>query len=118
MYNRYCLLRDEKGYVDADVARMANITKSTFSDWKSGKSKPNAEKLLAISQCLETTVEFLMTGKDSDYVIEMAETDVALSNMSKRMKEYALKLSAMSEEKQKHVMDLIDLLENKNEENI
>lgn len=64
MYERYCKLRDAKGYKDADIARITEITKSTFTDWKNGKSKPNADKLLLIAKCLGTTVEYLMTGED------------------------------------------------------
>ena len=40
MYEIYCKLRDEKGCKDADVAKATGITKSTFSDWKNGRSKP------------------------------------------------------------------------------
>ena len=45
MYELYCKLRDEKGYKDSDVARLTGITKSTFSDWKSGRSNPKNDKL-------------------------------------------------------------------------
>ena len=45
MYEIYCKLRDERGLKDADVVRQTGITKSTFSDWKSGRSKPKNEKL-------------------------------------------------------------------------
>lgn len=45
MYERYCEIRDRKGYKDADVAKGASVTKSTFSDWKSGRSVPKNDKL-------------------------------------------------------------------------
>lgn len=45
MYTDYELIRDAKGYKDSDVASATGITKSTFSDWKSGRSKPKGEKL-------------------------------------------------------------------------
>ncbi len=63
MYERYCELRDKKGYKDSDISRLADITKSTFTDWKNGKSKPNAEKLIKIAKCLDTTVEYIVTGE-------------------------------------------------------
>lgn len=40
MYEIYCELRDARGMKDADVARETGITKSTFSDWKTGRSVP------------------------------------------------------------------------------
>ena len=45
MYEIYCKLRDEKGVKDADVARETEITKSTFTDWKNGRSVPGSEKM-------------------------------------------------------------------------
>nr|DAG79995.1 MAG TPA: Repressor protein CI [Caudoviricetes sp.] len=59
MYEIYCKLRDAKGLKDADVAKATGITKSTFSDWKSGRSKPNAEKLKKIADFLDTMTEYL-----------------------------------------------------------
>ena len=41
MYEIYCELRDARGMKDADVARETGITKSTFSDWKNGRSNPS-----------------------------------------------------------------------------
>lgn len=69
MYARYCKLRDSHGLKDGWVAKEAGITPSTFSDWKKGKSAPNAEKLVAIAKVLNTTVEYLVTGTES-YVVE------------------------------------------------
>ena len=63
MYERYCYLRDRKGYKDSDISKITEITKSTFTDWKNGKSKPNADKLIKIAKCLDTTVEYLVTGE-------------------------------------------------------
>lgn len=63
MYGRYCKLRDLKGLRDSDIAKMTGITQSTFSDWKKGKSAPNAQKLVAIARILETTVDYLVTGE-------------------------------------------------------
>ena len=39
MYEIYCKLRDSNGMKDSDVAKATGITKSTFSDWKNGRSK-------------------------------------------------------------------------------
>lgn len=64
MYERYCELRDSKKVKDSDVAKNTGITPSTFSDWKKGKSSPNADKLVKIAEYLGTTVEYLVTGSD------------------------------------------------------
>lgn len=52
MYEIYCKLRDEHGLKDADLVRETGITKSTFSNWKSGRSNPKNEKLQKIASFL------------------------------------------------------------------
>lgn len=63
MYGIYCKLRDSKGCKDADVAKATGITKSTFSDWKSGRSNPKDAKLQKIADYFGVSLEYLMTGK-------------------------------------------------------
>lgn len=64
MYEIYCRLRDERGLKDADVVRETKITKSTFSDWKSGRSKPKNDKLQKIADFFGVSIEYLMTGDE------------------------------------------------------
>ena len=64
MYEIYCKVRNQLGLKDADVARETGITKSTFSDWKNGRSCPKDEKLRKIANCLGVSVEYLKTGEE------------------------------------------------------
>jgi len=66
MYEIYCKLRDSFGYKDSDVARETGITKSTFSDWKSGRSTPKDEKLSKIAKLFGVSIEYLRTGKEPE----------------------------------------------------
>ena len=63
MYEIYCKLRDAKGMKDADVARETGITKSTFSDWKNGRSNPKDAKLQKIADLFGVSVEYIRTGR-------------------------------------------------------
>ena len=81
MYERYCKLRDNLGIKDSILAKDLNITASTFSDWKKGKSTPNADKLLKIARYLDTTVEYLMTGEEP----HTASGSFPLSEQEKRL---------------------------------
>lgn len=63
MYEIYCKLRDSNGLKDADVAKATGITKSTFSDWKNGRSKPKDEKLQKIADLFGVTTDYLRTGE-------------------------------------------------------
>lgn len=67
MYELYCKFRDKKGVKDSDVSKATGIPQSTFSDWKSGRSKPNTEKLIKIADYLDTLIEYLDEWK-SDIV--------------------------------------------------
>ncbi|WP_373263212.1 helix-turn-helix domain-containing protein [Hungatella hathewayi] len=65
MYEIYCKLRDSRGVKDADVVRETGITKSTFSDWKNGRSKPKNDKLQKIADYFGVSVDYLMTGEEN-----------------------------------------------------
>ena len=110
MYEVYQKLLDEKGLKNADVARATGISNMTLSDWKRGKSVPKSDKMRKIAEYLNVSVDYLMTGKEMEFAADMAEIDVTLSNMSERMKEYALRLNNLPSDKQELVMNLIDTL--------
>lgn len=80
MYEIYCKLRDSRGVKDSDVVKATGITKSTFSDWKSGRSKPKNDKLQKIAKYFDVTVEYLTDGKES---AEKEKTS-ALTNKDER----------------------------------
>ena len=77
MYEIYCKIRDERGLKDADVVRATGITKSTFSDWKSGRSNPKNDKLAKIADFLGVSVEYLRTGEEEDYYINPETAEMA-----------------------------------------
>lgn len=52
-YEKYAEIRDKKNLTDGKVAEIAGIGRSTFSDWKSGRSIPKLEKMQKISRALE-----------------------------------------------------------------
>ena len=120
MYERYCYLRDNKKVKDADVARNTGIPKSTFSDWKSGKSAPKQDKLQKIADYFGVTVDYLMTGKDPqiDYLYSDDNADLLIDitknikNDSEFAKRIAHYMSLLSENK-KSVDDMIDLMYSK-----
>ena len=110
MYSIFEELCNKNGVTPYKVGKETNIATSTLSDWKSGKSTPKQDKMKKIADYFNVSVDYLMTGKEPEFSIEMAETDVALSNMNKLMKEYALKMAELPNDKQEHIMQLIDML--------
>ena len=98
MYERYCKLRDLKGLNDAKVARYCDFPKSTFSDWKKGKSEPKISKIRKIAECLDCSIDYLVNGKDKTY-----SEDVEL-------KEAIKKYYTLDEKARKYILEGIDLL--------
>lgn len=62
MYERYCEIRDARGFTDYEIAKKTGINPATFSDWKKGKSAPKVEKLAKIAAVLGTSIDYLVTG--------------------------------------------------------
>ena len=60
MYEKYVEIRDSKGITDYRVSEDTGITKSTFSDWKSGRSNPKLDKLKIIADYLGVSIEYFL----------------------------------------------------------
>lgn len=60
MYKKYVELRDANRITDYKVSTDTGITKSTFSDWKTGRSKPKLDKLQILANYFGVPItEFL-----------------------------------------------------------
>lgn len=80
MYERYCILRDSLNLRDIDVAKATGLSPTVFSDWKSGKSKPNTDKLIKITKVIGCSVEYLVTGQDvegNEYYLNNETKEIA-----------------------------------------
>lgn len=71
-------------------------------------------KVEEVAKVLDCSPAYLMGWKE-DSIIEMAQKDVALSNMEDKVKEYALKIAGLDKAKQDAIFALIDTYENKEE---
>lgn len=60
MYQKYCALRDKTGVTDYRVAKDLDITASTFTDWKNGRSNPGVEKLSKIAKYFAVPIEYFL----------------------------------------------------------
>lgn len=64
MYTKYVELRDSHGFSDYKVSQITGIPKSTFSDWKSGRSKPKIDKLVLLSDLFHVPVDVFVRKED------------------------------------------------------
>ena len=60
MYKRYVELRDKKGVTDYRVSEDTGIARSTFTDWKNGRSAPKVETLLLLAKYFDVPIEYLI----------------------------------------------------------
>lgn len=60
MYEKYVEIRDSKNLTDYRVSEDTGITKSTFSDWKSGRSKPKLDKLKILAGYFGVSIEYFL----------------------------------------------------------
>ena len=108
-YERLEDLRKSKDLSQKELETELGFSNGSISKWK--KSTPTHDRMQKIANYFNVSVDYLVTGKEPEFTIEMADTDVALTNMEKRLKEYALKLADLPKDKQEQIMNLIDMLE-------
>ena len=66
MWEIFEKLIKEKGLTAYKVSQATGIGRSTFTDWKNGRSMPGTDKLIKIAEYLEVSVEYLKTGKEKE----------------------------------------------------
>ncbi len=60
MYEKYVQLRNERNVTDYRVSVDTGLTKSTFADWKSGRSKPKVDKLKLLADYFGVSIEYFL----------------------------------------------------------
>ena len=55
-------LRKTKGFSQEELADKVGISRQTVSKWESEQSMPDVERLLRLSEVLETTADYLLKG--------------------------------------------------------
>lgn len=60
MYERFERLVKARGITTYRVAKDIGLASTVFSDWKSGKSKPKADKLKKIADYFGVTIEYFL----------------------------------------------------------
>lgn len=62
-HNRFYQLRKQKGMSQEEVANRLNVSRQTVSKWELGDSTPDMERLAAISDLFEVSLDELVLGK-------------------------------------------------------
>ena len=59
-YEKYELLKKQKGVSDYKVWKETGIATATLSDWKNGISKPKTDKLKKIADYFGVSIEYFL----------------------------------------------------------
>lgn len=64
--NRLYQLRKQKGFSQEELAGRLNVSRQTVSKWEVGDSAPDMEKLIAISDLFDVSLDMLVKGKEEE----------------------------------------------------
>lgn len=74
-YKRCEAIANSKNLSFYKIAKEINVTGATITGWKKG-SLPKADIAVKIAKILDVSVEYLVTGKESNYELTPDEIDV------------------------------------------
>lgn len=105
--------RELLGISQTELAKRVNISKQTLYKYENNIiTNIPSDKIELIADELSVSAAYIMgwTEEEIGVVVDM---DFRLNSMPERLKTYALKFAEMPKEKQEHIMNLIDMLEDK-----
>ena len=63
MYEKFAALLQQKDITAYRVSKDTGIPANTFTDWKNGRSKPKADKLLILAKYFNVPLEYFVEDK-------------------------------------------------------
>ena len=86
--NKLYELRKQKGFSQEELANRLNVSRQTVSKWEVGESTPDMEKLVAISDLFEVSLDELI--KDEKQKPDNSSEQIVKSEFYSDIKEYVL----------------------------
>ena len=83
--NRLYELRKQKGLSQEELAGRLNVSRQTISKWEIGDTTPDMEKLAAISELFEISLDELILGKTVETVDSTSKIMNFLRNAEDKM---------------------------------
>lgn len=92
MYDNYAKIRNKKGLSDYQLSKDLGISRSIFSDWKSGRHSPSKKNRYRISQALGLPpVDYFYSDNENEYLIEQPGQDTT-APLADRVASYTVKM--------------------------
>ena len=86
--NKLYELRKQKGFSQEELASRLNVSRQTISKWEVGESAPDMEKLIAISDLFEISLDELVKGETQSQSVSSEQ--VVKSEFYSDIKEHVL----------------------------
>lgn len=93
-HNKLYQLRKQKGLSQEELANRLNVSRQTVSKWEVGDSTPDMEKLVAISDLFEISLDKLVKGEETVYGGDVS-TKLELVNELKEKAKQGVKIAAI-----------------------
>jgi Predicted transcriptional regulators len=87
--NKLYELRKQKGFSQEELANRLNVSRQTISKWEVGESTPDMEKLVAISDLFEISLDELVLDKKEE-TNPVASEQIVKSELYSDIKEHVL----------------------------
>lgn len=83
--NKLYDLRKQKGFSQEELANRLNVSRQTVSKWEVGDSTPDLEKLVAISELFEISLDELVLDKAAVSSEETSSKSEVLSELKEKL---------------------------------
>lgn len=97
-------MREKKGLTQAELAKMASLGESTISFYESGKREPSYEMLVTLAELLDTTPNYLLTGKKEWWEKDDEPTEIELEEFIKNSSNIKLMGNPLDEKAKEDVL--------------
>lgn len=83
--NRLYQLRKQKGFSQEELANRLNVSRQTVSKWEVGDSTPDMEKLVAMSDLFDVSLDKLVLGKEEASVTPITQKSEITQILSEKV---------------------------------
>ena len=83
--NKLYNLRKQKGLSQEELANRLNVSRQTVSKWEVGDSTPDMEKLIAISDLFQISLDELVMDKVPQYIGENTTKTEIISELKEKV---------------------------------
>ena len=104
--NKLYELRKQKGFSQEELANRLNVSRQTISKWEVGESTPDMEKLIAISDLFEISLDELVKGEKPERIDTTEQ--IMRSELYSDIKEHVL--TDNNKEKSKKILKVAGII--------